>query len=129
MKKKILSLGVLSVLALPAVAFAAVTTLTYFDSFLTNFGSLLTKVPAILVAIAVIYFLWGVIKFVASGDEEEARKAGRDRMIHGVIAIAVMVSIWGLVAFLQKVTGIDKGGVIKIPTAINTVDIINSANS
>lgn len=115
MKKKILSLGVLFVLALPAVAFAAFDS-TYISDFIDSIAALLASIPAVLVAAAVVYFLWGLIKFVASGDEEEARKAGRDRMIHGIIAVAVMVSIWGLIALLQELFGVDVGTVLDIPT-------------
>jgi len=54
----------------------------------------------ILVTLAVIYFLWGVIKYIRLSDNPEERTKGRDLMIHGIIAIAVMVSLWGLVDIL-----------------------------
>ncbi len=59
----------------------------------------------LLIAAAVVYFLFGVFQFVKSGGDEEARKAGRDKIVSGVIGIAVMVSVWGLVAWVTNTTG------------------------
>jgi uncharacterized membrane protein required for colicin V production len=57
-------------------------------------------------ALAVIYFFYGMAKYIlASGDPEKA-KEGRGIMIYGVIAIAVMVLLYGLVAFIGSSVGI-----------------------
>lgn len=54
---------------------------------------------------AVVFFLWGVFKFVKNADNEEAREEGKNQIIYGVIGIAVMVSLWGLVRFLTSTAG------------------------
>ena len=93
------------VLGSPLVAGAATTDVASLFEYLTD---LIAGLVPFIISLAVLFFLWGVFKFVASGDDEEKRASGRQLMINGVIAIFVMVSIWGLVAFLEDTVGLDK---------------------
>ncbi|MFA6463850.1 MAG: hypothetical protein WCV55_02495, partial [Candidatus Paceibacterota bacterium] len=52
------------------------------------------KYIPLLIIIAVVVFLYGVLKFISAGDNEEARQSGRNVMIYGIIVLFVMVSIW-----------------------------------
>lgn len=63
-------------------------------------GGFLSTATALLFAAAFFFFLWGVFQFVRAAGDEEARKAGRDHIIYGVIGLAVMASVYGLVNFL-----------------------------
>ena len=83
----------------PQLVFAATTQASELVIFIDSLFS--TLVPLIISA-AIIYFLWGVLKYVKSGDSEDQRIAGRHMMVNGVIAVFVMVSIWGLVSFLDN---------------------------
>ncbi len=73
-----------------------------------NIGELFTYAICILsvyvvpflIGLAVVMFLVGVLKYVKSGDNEEAREAGRGLMIFGIIALFVMVAVWGFVKIL-----------------------------
>jgi hypothetical protein len=69
-------------------------------------------VPA-LIAVAVIYFVWGVITFIAS-SEEEGKKKGRQKIINGLIGLFVIVAFWGLIAVVKRSFQInnDPGGSI-----------------
>jgi len=62
--------------------------------------SLIHGLFPIMTLLAVIYFLWGAIKYIKLSDQPEERSKGRDLMIHGIIAVFVMVSFWGLVDIL-----------------------------
>jgi hypothetical protein len=62
----------------------------------------------ILIAIATVVFLWGVIKYVAAGGDEDKVREGRNMMMFGVISLAVMISMWGLVALIVKTINIDQ---------------------
>ncbi len=115
MKKKILASVTLLTLV-PSIALAQ--DVSYFTGLITDVQGILNALVPVLIAAAVVYFLWGVLQFVASGDDEEKRKAGRGRMIHGIIAIFVMVSLWGLIGFLGDLTGVDEGTVY-IPPEVN----------
>jgi hypothetical protein len=55
-----------------------------------------------LIGLALILFLAGIVKFVSSGDNEEARQGGRNMMLFGIISLFVMVSVWGFVNILSR---------------------------
>lgn len=65
--------------------------------------------------LAIIYFFWGLIKYIQSAGDPKAAGEGKSIMIYGVIAIAVMVSIYGLVAWLQVVFGINADAGVNLP--------------
>ncbi len=54
-----------------------------------------------LIAIGVLYFIWGVITYVISEDEE-AKSRGKDKIVYGLIGLVVIISMWGLVGILQN---------------------------
>lgn len=62
-------------------------------------GNMLKYIPD-LILVALVVFLAGVVKYVASGDNEEARQAGRQVMIYGIIILFVMVGVNGIVALI-----------------------------
>lgn len=101
MKKVIASM---MVLAMPAFAFAQSLQLGSGDQNLGGlvglFKNVLTVATQLLIAAAVVWFLFGVFKFVMSAGEAEKREEGRSQIITGVIGIAVMVSVWGLVGWV-----------------------------
>jgi hypothetical protein len=57
-------------------------------------------VVKVLIGAALVLFLYGVVKYISSGDNEEERKKGKDLIIYGIIGLFVMVSVWGLVNIL-----------------------------
>ena len=120
MKKKILT-SVILLSVVPFVAFAqaagAIDT-SWIDSLINNVIGVLNNLVPLFIALAVAFFLWGVLQFVSSGDDEEKRKLARARMIHGVIAIFIMVSLWGLIGVLANVFNL--GTTVIIPPIVPT---------
>jgi len=51
-------------------------------------------------ALALLYFLWGVSKYIWHSGDAEKRSEGYQIMIYGIIALFVMGSVWGLVQVL-----------------------------
>lgn len=78
-------------------------------------ASILGMLVPILVGLGVVYFVWGLVQFIAKSGDEKGREEGKSRMIWGIIGLFVIVSLWGLVKFVGATLGIDPGGSIKIP--------------
>lgn len=73
--------------------------ITYFACFINDY-----LIPFVF-AIAILYFIYGVVKYVIMADSDKAREEGRKFMIYGVVALFVMISVWGLVNILNKTFG------------------------
>lgn len=69
---------------------------------------LLTKVvnliinPVIVLGfiVATIYFFTGVIRFIASADDDGNRQKNKDAVMYGVIGLFVMFSVYGILRFV-----------------------------
>lgn len=96
-----LALTLTTLLASVGVALAAnptpQTVSGVFNGFIT--GNVLGLFPAML-SIALVTFLVGMVRFIKAGGDEEARLAGRQVMLYGIIVLFVMVSFWGIVKLL-----------------------------
>ncbi len=111
MKKILFSVGSLFTLSLPILASAQ--TLGYMASLFSQGTTLLKNILIFLVSLAVVWFIWNVIRYTISEDED--KKAGaKSQMINGIIAITVIVSIWGLVSILQTMFGAGGKGVTNV---------------
>jgi succinate dehydrogenase/fumarate reductase cytochrome b subunit len=99
MKKILISL---SPILVPFLALAQANVQTgYLGSIIDGGTILLRKALVFLIALAVVWFIWNVIRYTMS-DNEESKEKARSQMIWGIVAIAVIVSVWGLVAVLQN---------------------------
>ncbi|TSC69920.1 MAG: hypothetical protein CEO12_654 [Parcubacteria group bacterium Gr01-1014_46] len=80
-----------------------------------QFAAIIRLIGPIVFSIAIIYFFWGVAKYVLSAGDPKAAAEGKSIMIWGVIAIAVMASIYGLIIFLQQSFGVSNTTTITPP--------------
>jgi hypothetical protein len=114
MKYSLYSLA-LSITFFPSVTLAQGPNLNYLDSAVESFGQLITQLIPIVIALALLVFIWGLVKFIASSGDETAKAEGKSRMVWGIIALFVIVAVWGLVGLLADITGIEVGGNIDAP--------------
>lgn len=98
--KKFIKVGIVLAGVAPMFAFAA----TAF-SVLVTVNQLLATVIPILITIAVIYFIWGVIQYTVSQDEE-AKKGARGKIIQGLIGLFVIVAFWGIIRLITNTFGV-----------------------
>lgn len=101
MKKIISSSLVLG--AVPMFAFAA--GLASAESIIAKVHFLLNSIIPVLIAFAVVYFIWGVIQYTLSTDEE-AKSGARMKIINGLIGLFVIVSFWGIIAIITNTFGV-----------------------
>lgn len=98
--KKIISLGAVGSVILPVIVFAA-------DAFsiLTVINKILATVIPVLITLAVVYFIWGVIQYTVSSDEEKKKKA-RGMIIQGLIGLFVIIAFWGIIRLITNTFGV-----------------------
>ena len=53
-----------------------------------------------MVALAVLFFLYGVMEFIAGAGNEEKRTQGKRHIIWGIIGIFIMISVFGIMRLL-----------------------------
>ena len=111
-----------SVLSLtPVVTFAAASRCAPNSADISNIfckvGEILNSVIPILILLGVVYFVWGVVQYVISSDEE-AKESGKMRIIYGIIGLAVIVAMWGLVNILVRTFGVDTTSITTFPQVI-----------
>lgn len=71
-----------------------------FDTTIVKVSIALNRIISFLVLLATLIFLWGVVKYITAGDDEERTKDARHMILYGVIGLAVMIAVWGLVFVL-----------------------------
>jgi succinate dehydrogenase/fumarate reductase cytochrome b subunit len=106
------TLSAIAIYALPVMAFAQTNArfdFGYFTSAITNIGNIINLLLPITVAAALLFFFYGLAKFVLNAGDEDARSEAKQMMIWGVVALFVMVSVWGLVSFLGSIVGVGQG--------------------
>jgi uncharacterized membrane protein YfcA len=54
----------------------------------------------LLVALAIVYFLFGVFKFMRA-DDEKMRLEGRNHMLWGIVGIFIMIGVWGIISVIM----------------------------
>lgn len=106
--KKLVLLG--SVLAAsPLFVFAQVQGGSIANNDIWNILDLIAKllryaIP-LLISLAVVWFIWGVIQYTISSDEE-AKKGARGKIIQGLIGLFVILCFWGIISLVSNTLGI-----------------------
>jgi uncharacterized membrane protein len=108
MKKLVAIIAVIA--AFPALALAQSQDGNFDNVFgaVDTIMKLITMLIPIVIGAAVLLFLFGILRFVFAGSDDDRKKA-RGFMILGIVSLAVMVSVWGLVRFLQSTFGLEDG--------------------
>ncbi len=130
MKKNLIVLSGIGATLAPIFAFAQTTPLNgpicgavaqnTLEWVVCKVGQIMNFVVPVLVTLGVIYFIFGVITYVIASDEE-AKKAGRDRIIFGVIGFVAIVGLWGLVYIVRNTFNVNGGqGNMGLPCIANT---------
>ena len=57
---------------------------------------------AFLLFLALVYFLYGVFKFISGYENETARTEGKQHMLWGVVGMTIMVSVYGLLNIVKS---------------------------
>lgn len=111
--------GAMTLFPVLAMAGGANQTLGNVTTLVQGVGNILRLIIPMAFALAIIYFFYGVAKYIGKAGDPKEAAAGKSIMIYGVIAIAVMASVYGIVAYLQSTVGITNTNTINVPTIPN----------
>ena len=96
---KVITFGAFAFLLTPFIAFALhVSTV---EDLIFVIGNIIRLATPVVAALALIYFFWGLSKFILHADDETERAKGKQIMIWGIVALFVMLTIWGIIRVLQ----------------------------
>lgn len=91
------------------------------DAFLSKVNAqIINPLIGFIFALAVVYFLYGVLKFLMNMDNEGARDEGKKHMLWGIIGITIMMGVWGILNIVLNTLNIDY-----IDPETNTVNLPN----
>ena len=99
------------ILALPVMAIAAGD----LGTTIGNIGKYVNSLIPIAVALAVLFFFFGLAKYILNAGNEDKKSEGRSIMIWGIIALFIMVSIWGLISLFAQSLGVKEDKGLNVP--------------
>jgi len=62
---------------------------------------MINQLVLVLIGIGLLLFIFGLVKYVSAGGDEDEVKKAKSFIIFGIIALFVMLSVWGLVNLLS----------------------------
>jgi hypothetical protein len=74
-------------------------------SFVITIGRIVNLLVPLVSTLAIVFFFYGLAKYVLNAGDEEKKEEGKNIMIWGVLAMFVLVTIWGIIGFLQNTAG------------------------
>lgn len=60
---------------------------------------------ALLFALAIIYFLYGLVQYLMSPDNEEIRRTNKQHMLWGIIGMFIMIAVFGIMNMMLRTLG------------------------
>ena len=61
-----------------------------------------------LFALALVYFLYGLMKYLLSPDNEELRSSSKSHMLWGIFGMFIMIAVFGIMNLILKTVGEDR---------------------
>jgi hypothetical protein len=97
--KRLLPLSSLTLVALPILAEAQVNDIF---SLGTWFLQLIGKLMQLIWVLTIMSFLWGLVDFIRTANNEKERAAKKKFMVYSVVAFIFAISFWALVTFVIR---------------------------
>ncbi|MEK7128335.1 MAG: hypothetical protein AAB933_02120 [Patescibacteria group bacterium] len=92
-----------------------------FTEFLTNVNrEIINPLISFLFALALVYFLYGMFQFIASGASDEKKTSGKSHMLWGVIGLSIMLGVWFILGVVLDTFSLGEGinleqGTVNLP--------------
>ena len=63
---------------------------------------ILNPIIGFMFAVAVVMFIYGIVEYIWSADNEDKVAVGKKHMIYGIIGMFVMIGVYGILNILSK---------------------------
>lgn len=63
---------------------------------------ILFPIETLLIVLATLFFLWGVVDFIAGASNEDKRTKGKRHMTWGIIGLVIILGVRGIITVLQN---------------------------
>lgn len=63
-----------------------------------------------LFALAMVYFIYGLARYLLSPDNEEVRKTSKQQILWGIVGMFIMISVFGILSLIMNTFGIENKG-------------------
>ena len=64
-------------------------------------GYILNPIIGFMFAVAVVMFIYGIVEYIWSADNEEKVEVGKKHMIWGIVGMFVMIGVYGILNVLS----------------------------
>ena len=86
------------------VAYAPVAYAAYYEDLLTKIVDKgLRPIVNLMFLAATLFFVWGVVEYIAGADNEKSRTTGRDHIFWGIIGLAIMSTVYFTLNILSSI--------------------------
>lgn len=65
------------------------------------FVNLLNAAAGFIMGLALVIFIIGMVRFIATAGDDKSRADGKQMMIWGTVSLFAMVAVWGLVTIIK----------------------------
>ena len=92
------------ILILYMVAYAPVAYAAYYQDFIKKIvDNALRPIVNIMFIAATVFFIYGIIEYIAGADNEKSHTTGRDHMLWGIIGLIIMTSVYFILSILSSI--------------------------
>ena len=95
----------MSVFELIPTAHAAVDMTAFGSAVNPILKGIVYPVVELMFGVALLVFVYGVLRMVLNGSDEEARSSGKLSILWGSIGMFIMVSAWGIIYLISNTVG------------------------
>ncbi len=88
-----------TLLLIPMLSYAVPQNL---GEFIGEFLDLINPILTLLTGLAVMYFIFGIVKYIKNAGDAKAAGEGKSIMLYGVFALFILFSFWGIVQFIHS---------------------------
>ena len=72
---------------------------------------ILNPLIVLVFAVALLYFIYGIVKFLSLDVQDAKRKEARDAIFWGMVGMFIMVSVYGIIGFVLDTFGVSQNDI------------------